>query len=65
MNKPSERDVMATQYALNRINARIAEDARNREKAAKHHARVEAFCAVASVLIVQGVAALFFFQAIK
>lgn len=62
MNSPAERDVMC---AFNRINAKLADESRKFEKAAKHHARVEALCAVASVLIVQGVAILFFYQLVR
>lgn len=59
MNNSAERDVMC---AFNRINAKLAEESREFEKAAKHHARVEALCAVASVLLVQGVALFFLYQ---
>jgi hypothetical protein len=62
-NNPAQADAVAQSIA--RVNAYLQKPDRDIESAKKHHARVEALCAVASVLIVQGVAALFFFQAIK
>ena len=62
-NSPAQADAVAQSIAT--VNAYLQKSDRDIEAAKKHHARVEALCAVASVLIVQGVAALFFFQAIK
>jgi hypothetical protein len=65
MNKPAERDVLATCYAIKGIKARFSDDTRKLESAARRHARVESFCAVASVLIVQAVTVFFFYQLLK
>lgn len=65
MNNAAERDAMAMQYAIKSINAKFAEDSRKLKEAAQHHARVEALCAVGSVLIMQGLAVLFFYQLVQ
>lgn len=62
MNNPAERDVM---FAFNRIANKLDKESREFEKDARHHARVEALCAVASVLLVQGVAVFFFYQLVR